>query len=349
MQPDIKKRLETWAEFMDPKSDINFLYIVTPEDDTPRPLPYPENIDTRVEWAVNAYERQMERAEWLDDYFIPAVSPYTGTEIFAQAFGSPVHYPGDNNPFALPAVYDASDLSKIKKPDVFSSDLGRLFEIAERIRNQTGPGAIVQLPDIQSPLDIAALIWEKSRFLMAMLDEPEAALELIFMVETLLTEFLDEWFKRFGTEYIAHHPHYPMRGGFTFSEDEVGAFSPEMFEKFSLPSINRLSRRYGGCGMHCCADARHQWEGFRKIEGLRLINLTYTGKALKESAEFFKNALCHFPHYALDEEIQPRPIPGWAEAFKDTHFILHVTARDENEARSFAERLKEYSLSSGII
>jgi len=135
-----------------------------------------------------------------------------------------------------------------------------------------------------------------------------------------------------------------MRGGYTFSEDEVGEFSQNMFEEFSLPSINRLSKRYGGCGMHCCAHSRHVWDGFNKIEGLRLINLGQPIAILKQSASFFGRSMCHFPHQSLDNQPQSRPIPEWTAAYdRDAHLVLQVNARDEDEARAFASQLREYT------
>lgn len=331
---------------MDPKSNVNFMYTFDIKSDPPRPWPFPENVESRIEWAVKAYDRGMERIQWLDDAYVPSVMPYTGTEIVAQAFGSPVHYPENNMPFALPAIRDVTGMKKLKKPDLFSTNLGELFEIAGRIRNRVGHDAIVMLPDVQSPLDSASLIWEKADFLMSMIDEPKAIMELINMVEELLTEFLDAWFKEFGTEYIAHCPYYPMRGGFTFSEDEVGEFSAEMFEEFSLPSINRMSKRYGGCAFHCCAYARHAWESLRRIEGLRLVNICQPTELLEESARIFGKEVCHMPSIALDDRPQQHPIPNWVKAYgKDLHLALNVSANDKDEAIHLAAQLKDYSLS----
>mgnify|MGYP000697643319 CR=1 FL=1 len=48
---------------------------------------------------------------------------------------------------------------------------------------------------------------------------------------------------------------------------------PEMFRTFFLPGLTKLSKRYNGIGIHCCAKARHQWENFSRIPGLRLMNM----------------------------------------------------------------------------
>ena len=98
-----------------------------------------------------------------------------------------------------------------------------------------------------------------------MVEEPEAVKELCCKTHELLTSFLDEWFRRYGKTFIAHHPDYYMPYGVTLSEDEAGSVSPEMFEEFFLPHLTALSERYGQIGIHCCANAMHQWENFKKI------------------------------------------------------------------------------------
>ena len=88
------------------------------------------------------------------------------------------------------------------------------------------------------------------------MESPQAVKELADKVKQLLTAFLDEWFRRYGREHIAHHPDYFMDGGWTVSEDEAGVVNQEMFAEFFLPELNALSDRYGGIGIHCCANSR---------------------------------------------------------------------------------------------
>jgi len=164
-------------------------------------------------------------------------------------------------------------VSRIKTPELGSTPLTMLFEIADELRRRAGKNALIKLVDIQSPMDIAALIWDKNDFYSALIYAPEAVMELSVKVKELLTAFLDEWFNRYGVEFIAHYPSYYMPKGITLSEDEVGSVSPQMFVEYFLPELEELSNRYGGLGMHCCANARHQWENFKKIPNLRLLNL----------------------------------------------------------------------------
>ena len=326
-----------WIRFFDMDSDVRTLYQVHYKPGLgPRPWPYAENEDQRVTWALEYYESMLRAREVVADDRIPFLAPYTGTEIFAQAFGCGVYCSGDNMPFALPRIHSASQVKSLRIPSVFAPPLERVFRIARRLRDRY-PDALMQLPDIQSPFDIAALIWEKGEFYAACLDEPEAVLELCHKVEALLTGFLDEWFRLFGTDYIAHYPEYFVRGGMTLSEDEAGAISPRMFETFCLPPLQRLNERYGGLCIHCCANSEPQWDNFARIPGLRLLNLNQPGPVMKRAFKRFAPVVAQMHDWIGEGE----PGPAWREYMPDeAHIVLYTSARTDDEARRALERLR---------
>ncbi|MCL1859524.1 MAG: hypothetical protein FWF92_09885 [Oscillospiraceae bacterium] len=331
----IKKRKQRWIDLYSNNQKPGAV-IFMGQDYGSRPLPYPENKNRRIEYILNMYKIQMDSLEYMDDDKIPFVCPYTGTEIFANAFGCKVSYPVNDMPFALPLVHNSSDAAKIKYPDLKNSPpIAEIFDIADKLRN-SAPDALMQLPDIQSPLDIAALIWNKEDFFAAMYEDPEAVKELISMTENFLTEFLDFWFERYGKEFIAHHPDYYMPCGVTFSEDEVGAISPDMFEEFSLGSLNRLSDRYGAAGMHCCADSRHQWENFKKIKNLKLINLnlTHTPNDFQKAYKYFEDT-CVQMHSGpnVDDELYFNS--------KNMRVVIQDWANSKQDAAEKCKRLRE--------
>lgn len=303
-----------------------------------RPLPNPENFQKCVDWSVNQYDKQLDMMEWLEDDGIPHIYPYTGTEIFAEAFGCKVYRSEDNMPFALPFIQKPGDLLKIKPPDVYDSTLGDIFERAMLLRQRVGNDTIIKLPDVQSPLDIAALIWEKESFFIAMIDDPAAVKELTDMTEHLLTTFLDEWFRIFGNRYIAHFPDYYMEGGITLSEDEIGGISTAMFEEFCLaPSLNRLSERYGGIGIHCCANAQHQWNNLLKIKKLRLINLVQPPDITFEAYKRFAPYCCQYHDWVGYGE----PSIDWVDNYpKESHLIISCYAANKEEAITKVKLLK---------
>ncbi|MBP7401684.1 MAG: hypothetical protein KBA30_03645 [Clostridia bacterium] len=335
MARTVEQRRRTWIDFQDLSSPVNRIALVL-YDYGQRPWPYPDRRAARMDWAVSLYERQLETAQWLDDDRVPAVNLHTGTEIFAEAFGCRVAYPGDNMPYALARVESAADVAKLSVPSVFDGPLGDIFDMTDRIRDRVGPDAVLHLPDIQSPFDIAALIWKKEDFLIALIDEPEAVHELVAMTRTLLTAFLDEWFRRYGTAYIAHYPDYYMEGGMTLSEDEIGAISPGFFRTYCLDSLNALSDRYGGIGIHSCANSRHQWEGFRDVRGLRMLNLIQPAPVLEEAYAFFAGQTAQM--HSFFGEL--RHAPDWAGPGPDAHVVLMESASDRDSALRALERMR---------
>jgi len=310
------------------------MHVVTWTEGAPeRPWPTPSNRQARIDWAMRSYERRREAVAWLDDDTIPFLEPYTGTEIFAQALGCTVAYPDDNMPFARPMIESAAELHRVKVPELSASTLALLFDIADELRRRAGPDALMRLIDVQSPMDIAALVWDKNTFYAALIESPAAVKELAGRVKELLVAFLDRWFARYGGAFMAHYPQYYMSRGLTLSEDEVGAVSPEMFDALFLPELADLSARYDGLGMHCCANARHQWEGFKRIPDLRLLNLVQPMEVCAEALGYF-SSLCAQMHGGPQEWDLAR---GPGQFPPGAHVVLTSTVATPEEARAQAD------------
>ena len=171
---------------------------------------------------------------------------YSGTEIFAEAFGCEVHRPENNMPFALPLISSASEVAGLKVPELSTSSLAYLFDIGDELRRRAGDDALIGI-DIQSPMDIAALIWNKNDFYAAMLETPEAVRELAHKVGDLLTSFLDEWFARYGREFMGHFPDYYMPYGITSRRTRSGW------------SIRKSSSSSSFLSCRCSPSATERW------------------------------------------------------------------------------------------
>ena len=335
---NIHELKERWIRFYDVNSDVRrMVHVYFSPGLPPRPLPTPQNEDARVEWAVMRCENMDRRRSAIPDDQIPFLSAYTGTEIFAQAFGCGVHYPGDNNPFALPKIHSSAEITNLRMPQLDDPPLALPFRIARKLRRAC-PEGLIGLPDIQSPFDIAALIWEKSSFYIAALEEPNAVGDLCAMVEDVLIRFLDAWFSEFGTEYIAHYPDLYMRGGMTLSEDEAGSISPYLFRRFCLPALSELSERYGGISVHCCANSERQWDNFARIPGLRLLNLNQPDDVLRRGFRRFEHVAAQMHH--CKSGVNDVSFYTEEELPKDAHIVLFASAHSMDEAKRVYETLR---------
>ena len=332
-------RKERWLDFYDLSQARQQRFIINhlPGLDD-RPWPWTDNHPARLEWAWKKYCLMSERVSWLDDDWLPYLDVYTGTEIFAAAFGCPVHSPENDMPFALPRVHSASEAAALRIPDLDCAAIAPLLETAEELRRRAGPGALLRMVDLQSPMDIAALIWEKTSFYPALLQAPEAVLELADKVQSFMMRFLDEWLARFGREFIAHYPDYYMAQGITLSVDEIGVVSPKVYEQFFLPELVHLSQRYGGIGIHCCAHARHQWVGLKRVPGLKLLNLNQPGGVMRKAVGVFGDSVALWPIVQGEEEAW---FAGPEEVPTPARLVWEFSASTRDEALAIVEKMKE--------
>ena len=332
---NINDRKQSWLDLYEGKKRA--LVIIEQSDYGVRPFPSPETMNAFFEWNIHRYNVMENSLQWLNDDRVPYVTAGMGTDIFAGAFGCPVYYPDDSNPFARPCVFNVRDLAKLKQPRLEDSSLMEVIDFGMKLRT-AAPNALIQLPDVQSPLDIAALIWEKVDFFTTMIDEPEAIKDLLEMVYELETQFLDLWFDTFGKEFISHYPTYYMPYGITLSEDEIGSINNGMFKKFAWPVLADLSKHYGNfMGIHCCANARHQWELLKTVPGLMLLNLGQPEDVIREASVYFKDGP-----------------PIWAGSSQNkchdfsSRAVLTSEGKSREEALNELNRLREYSASFKI-
>lgn len=237
----VAARKARWKQFLAPDAEPGFLFHLNyPDPDANLPpwgYPRPDNAGERIERAWRLYEWQTKKTAWIHDDRVPYLDNTTGTEIFAEALGCTVECPQDNMPFAHAYVRTANDAAKVTVPELSASSLAYLFDIADDLHRRAGSEAVMKLIDVQSPMDVAALVWKKEDLFVAMIEEPDAVKDLAAKARQLMIAFFDEWFRRYGTEYISHCPEYFMSGGLTLSEDEIGAVNAEMMEEFFLPEL----------------------------------------------------------------------------------------------------------------
>ncbi len=229
-------------------------------------------------WVVASYQARVAQLARFDDDSVPYVNLCTHTGLFASGFGCEVVKFEGSNAAALPCVSNAAEADQLPAPTWADVPLLiRYWELAELAQRELGPAVPVSVPDIQSPFDIAALIWNKEDLFAALIETPDAVHQLVAKCHRLLKGFLLEFQRRFPTGNLIHCPNAwaPQRLGCSLSEDEAGSLSVAMFEEFCLPGLRDLSETFGGLFMHCCANADHQYASFRKIPNLRGLNRVF--------------------------------------------------------------------------
>jgi len=319
--------------------------VVFNAEQAPRPGPDDFAVSERplpewVPWAEENYTRTRRLHETIEDDSVPTVSLWTGTEIFAAAFGCPVHrYDDGMPPCALPLVTTAEEADRLPEPTLAARPLERVFAFASLLRERLGPDVPLGVPDIQSPFDIAALIWRKEDLFVALVEEPDAVRRLVEKCHRLLVAFFTAYLSEFSNVNLCHCPTAwaPPELGIWLSEDEAGCLSTPMFEAFCLPHLTALSDTFGGLFMHCCAAADHQYPSFRKIPRLRGLNRVFQASGPRPAIDAFSG------HTVL--------IASWLEeadyhamldmAHPDTRFYFNFNPMPLDDAQATLARLRD--------
>jgi hypothetical protein len=167
--------------------------------------------------------------------------------------------------------------------------MDKWFEYTRLLREKAGPDIPIGVPDIQSAFDIVALVWDKQEMYMALYDTPDAVHRLVEKCHNLLVKFFRAFIERVPNHHFSHCPYgwAPPELGIWLSEDEVGAMSTAAFDEFCLPSLTRLSNEFNGIFIHCCAQADHQYGGFRKIPKFRGFNRHFDAADLELTVKAF--------------------------------------------------------------
>lgn len=305
-----------------------------------------EPVEKWVPYFAENYRREVSMLENVGGDIVPQARASTATHIYAAAFGAPVHtYAGMNtNPAAMPFIRNGEEADALKTPDIWKSPtLYRIFEMNHAVQKELGKDIVLGPPDMQSGFDIMSQIWDKTDlFCSMMLPEAKGAVHrLNAKCSSLLTAFITELRREFPAMQTCHCPGAwsPPDMGPWLSNDECGEFGPDLFEEFCLPELIELSKAFGGLGMHCCAKAEHQFDGFKKIPNFYAFN-----RVASKNTRGYKALLDHF-----NDDTAPVFVFGWLDDETTDWFIRHSPAgirciftllgASEEQAKSWLDRM----------
>jgi hypothetical protein len=284
---------------------------------------------------VEDYRRWVALSEAVDDDAVPFLRILTGTHIYATCFGARPHFYPDSNPYAEPCIASAADADRVPEAKLENCrPLLRVLELAAALRRELGPDVTIGPPDMQTGFDTACILWDKTDLFCSMVETPEAVKRLAAKCTGLLRQFIAAYRRELPRTTFGHCPSTwtaPEMGPWV-SNDECGAMSCEMFEEFCLPEMIELARDWGGIGMHCCANAQHQFHLFRRIPNFYAFNRVPTGVGWeKDNAQTL-----------LGGPDGPVMVPGWVAAAEipvilrtappGTRFIFNSCAMEDAAA-----------------
>ena len=214
---------------------------------------------------VQAWGTSIVRRSTVGDDLPLTVRANMGTVLVASCFGAVIEQPGDDPPWAR--HLDSRDrfvaaLDRKGEPD------SELVCRAERFMSfyrevLSGYGTLsravkITLPDLQGPLDNAAMLRGSDLLTDAFLDPPffAAALDRMATAQIALAE-------RFGPltlnepEDHVHQHGVMVRGGVLIRNDSTVMISPGMYAEQVGPHDRRVMQAVGGGSIHSCGSIDH--------------------------------------------------------------------------------------------
>ncbi len=241
-------------------------------------------------WEQTAADHLLHRAMVGVDV-LPSICIANETVALASAFGGQVHYSQDGKAWIDPIITDPQQAFALVRPNptdgLLGPSLARYRETIKLLDMVVPP----QVPDMQGPLQTAAQLWNEEPFIYAMYDHPEAVHATLRVVTDLIIEVYRHLSDHYpGAELMNYPPsHLPRRFGVGMTEDFMHLVTPEQYEEFGLPYVNRISDAFGGIFIHCCGRFKQHWPVVQRIHNLRGLDTMYPYTNPQEVYEAFPN------------------------------------------------------------
>jgi len=216
--------------------------------------------------------------------YVPYLDPFEGVTVLSEAFGCPVEVPRNGDPWVKNHIIkNPEDVYDIKKPSKDNEVYKRIFDTLNFFEKKTGYQIPVGVTDPQGPLDVASLIWKNDEFLVACITNKKEVHHLLDVVTEAFIEFYTKQYDMLKNPAFPVHsfPLLKSNDGISVSDDEAVLLSPDLFEEFGVPYLNRISEAFGGLYYHCCGDYGNVLDNILKIKGLRAINGHLSPKEFK--------------------------------------------------------------------
>ncbi len=195
-----------------------------------------------------------------------------GTLLFPLALGCAPRHTSEGKMWIERLITDPAQVANFVAPDLYSGYAGEVLRRYQALRDAQ-PEATIGIPDVQSPLGVAELLWDDS-FYSAMLEEPEAVHALLTQITDFIIAFVAE-VQRIAGEHVAPcaWPSIWSTGpGTMVADDTMSLISPAAHAEFSLPYLNRMAAACGPLYYHSCTWREPYFENIHAVKNVRAYN-----------------------------------------------------------------------------
>jgi len=258
--------------------------------------------------------------------FIPSFGSHGGVVTLASAFGGRTFQTANGQWHIEPVLQTPGDAFRLAVPE--SPTTGLLDEGFRQYReflSMVDMYVPPKVPDMQGPLQTASMLWDSTSFIMAMYDAPDAVHHALNIVTEHIINVIRHFRDTYPDAELMSYPpsHLPRMMGCALVEDYTHLLSPDLYEVFGLPYVNRISDAFGGVFLHCCSRFKQHWPVFQKIHNLRGLDTMYPFTVPEEIYEAFPGIVHSIgvDYAEMQRNFKDKGVDAWFD------FILERTPR----------------------
>jgi len=195
------------------------------------------------------------------------------THLHALAFGCPPKTTSTGGEWVEKLITDPGRVKDLGVPDIYATGTGEILnQLKERVETLPA-GDLIRMPDIQSPLGNAELMWDDS-FYIALIEYPDAVHELLQKITAFIIRYAKEVQDILGDRLnpFRFPKIWGRRTGCYVSDDTMTLVSPEMHREFSVPYINQIGEACGPLCYHSCTWRNAYFDNLRQIKNVMSWN-----------------------------------------------------------------------------
>lgn len=232
------------------------------------------------------------------------IEPYFwNTHTLALAMGCSTHQTSEDKEWVDPLITDPAQVDDLLVPDPLEGRTGEIIEIIQDMMTETDPDTLIRLPDIQSPLGVAELMWHPDYFYMALLTNPDEVHTLLDKISDFTISYIKEIQNILGPRLNpACFPEiWSDPAGFYISDDTNSLVSPEMHLDFSIRYLNKINAACGPVHYHACTWKKAYFDNIRQIKNIKAVN--WAVNTSDDPADIIKEFSGDFllcPHIGVD-------------------------------------------------
>ncbi len=222
------------------------------------PLFNPYNTNHPAEKRLNAYLDACIFMGQMNDDFIPTIFPGCKQSTIPNMFGAKEVIKGIESTCER-IISCVEDIDRLPEPSIGPGTVAHEWlAMQEYLLEETEGRIPIHVCDMQGPMDVCGQLWGYDNLFVCAYEEPEYFDKLLSKVTDAFILFWRKQQETLGDSFVGTHlfawDWVPLGNGAALSADSLVMISPNYFDQFYKPYLERIGKAFGGIAVHSCGN-----------------------------------------------------------------------------------------------